>query len=160
MRGWCANASQCPKSHDIDIILDSEGSLASKKKRKRRKNKTSGENSCAESIMDTESISEQASETQSGSDQQGRMKGRVEGHRAGFDAFMTGFIFAFFTARYGHVNCVGTDTKITLGELGVEDFKNKVFLSGKDIPLHISKSAFTKNSKEHKEKMEMLQKMS
>ncbi|CAL9689131.1 unnamed protein product [Knipowitschia caucasica] len=77
-------------------------------------------------------------------------------HRAGFDAFMTGYIFAF--------SCV-TDQKTGEEVSGSEGLKqeaqqwllsglNKVYLSGKSVPLNIVKSSFAKSSKAHVLKME------
>ncbi|XP_041358984.1 target of EGR1 protein 1-like isoform X2 [Gigantopelta aegis] len=80
---------------------------------------------------------------------------RSGGHRAGYDAFMTGFSMAFFAAKYGKVpeSCSG---KIVLSDLGLEDMHNKIYLCGKDIPMSIFKSAFTKTSKDHREKFQKL----
>lgn len=62
-------------------------------------------------------------------------------HRAGFDAFMTGYVFAFASAR----NADGS---------WIPSCANKLYLSGKSVPLHIAKSAFSKSSKAHVTKME------
>ncbi|XP_026796617.3 target of EGR1 protein 1 isoform X2 [Pangasianodon hypophthalmus] len=70
---------------------------------------------------------------------------KVEGgtHRAGFDAFMTGYIFAFASIR----NAEGSDSWIPA-------CANKLYLSGKSVPLHIAKSTFSKSSRAHMTKME------
>lgn len=70
---------------------------------------------------------------------------KVEGgtHRAGFDAFMTGYIFAFACIR----NTEGSDSWIPA-------CANKLYLSGKSVPLHIVKSTFSKSSRAHVTKME------
>lgn len=79
-------------------------------------------------------------------------------HRAGFDAFMTGFIFAYSCAL---------NQKNKEGESGNNQEKqeagqwlpsclNKVYLSGKTVPLNIVKSSFSKSSKAHVQKMEKL----
>jgi len=57
-----------------------------------------------------------------------------KGHTAGFDAFMTGYIFAHYLCKFS--SCLS-------------DLRNKVYLSGKDMPLLLTKSQFTKNSKQH-----------
>lgn len=74
---------------------------------------------------------------------------KVEGgtHRAGFDAFMTGYVFAFASAR----NAEGS---------WIPSCANKLYLSGKSVPLHIAKSAFSKSSKAHVTKMEHIWKIS
>ncbi len=82
---------------------------------------------------------------------------RSGGHRAGFDAFMTGFIFAFYTARYGKIRSLASS--VNMDDLGMEEYKNKVYLGGKDIPLPITKSVFAKTSKDHRAKLEKLQRM-
>lgn len=60
-----------------------------------------------------------------------------DGHRAGFDAFMTAYSFAYFLTSEGQDS----------------EAKNKVYLSRKDTPLNIVKSAFAKNSKSHAVKL-------
>lgn len=69
---------------------------------------------------------------------------KVEGgtHRAGFDAFMTGYIFAFVSIR----NAEESDSWIPA-------CANKLYLSGKSVPLHIAKSTFSKSSRAHVTKM-------
>ncbi len=79
---------------------------------------------------------------------------RTEGHRAGFDSFMTGFIFTQFIAKHGRFRGLPESPKLT--DLGMQDFSNKVALSGKDIPLQIMKSIFAKTSKDHQEKMDKI----
>lgn len=64
-------------------------------------------------------------------------------HRAGFDAFMTGYIFAFASIR----NTGEPDSWIPA-------CANKLYLSGKSVPLHVVKSTFSKSSRAHVTKME------
>ncbi|XP_013407249.1 target of EGR1 protein 1 [Lingula anatina] len=78
------------------------------------------------------------------------------GHRAGFDAFMTGFVLAKYVVQYG--NTLHTDEVYKIGNFGMDSFANKLPLSGKDIPLQVTKSSFAKTSKNHQQKMELLQK--
>ncbi|XP_017276286.1 target of EGR1 protein 1 [Kryptolebias marmoratus] len=74
-------------------------------------------------------------------------------HRAGFDAYMTGYIFAYSWAL----------TRKEAGTAGEEtepswhpDCVNKIYLSGKATPLNVVKSTFSKSSKAHVQKMEMV----
>ncbi|XP_030015713.1 target of EGR1 protein 1 [Sphaeramia orbicularis] len=79
-------------------------------------------------------------------------------HRAGFDAFMTGYIFAY--------SCIFIRKKQEGGALTEEQQEaeqtwlptclNKVYLSGKAVPLNIVKSTFARSSRAHVQKMEMV----
>ena len=92
------------------------------------------------------------SEKQSESEENNDIKTETKtgGHRAGFDSFMTGFVFAVFLSRYG---TSGNETARGLKDMGLDEFVNKVYLSGKDIPLLIQKGNFSKTSKDHKDKL-------
>ncbi len=79
---------------------------------------------------------------------------RTGGHRAGFDAFMTGFVFCHFVAKFGRFRDL--PSRPQMSDLGMQDFQNKITLSGKDIPLQIMKSNFAKTSKEHSDKIAKL----
>ncbi|XP_047445429.1 target of EGR1 protein 1 [Mugil cephalus] len=80
-------------------------------------------------------------------------------HRAGFDAFMTGYIFAY--------SCTLIKKEVGSAVEEMEDDKkeepswlptclNKIYLSGKAAPLNVVKSTFSKSSKAHVQKMEMV----
>lgn len=80
--------------------------------------------------------------------------GRVKSgaHRSGYDAFMTGY--AFGTLLYIHCQTEPTvngtlDSKIA----GLKDLVNNIFLSGKDHPLKIRSSNYSKPSSESQEKL-------
>ena len=81
---------------------------------------------------------------------------RTEGHRAGFDAFMTGFIFACNILEYGQVKKATSGSEMSFKDFKMEEYGNKLCLTGKDIPLQIIRSSFSKTSKDHKEKLQRI----
>ena len=164
-------------SHDVDKILDNEH-IPRAKRRRKRKNKTANQafdtggelvdnsnssfdgavNSVANFSMESiESTNDSVPEVKTGknhtvsSSNRDLHSSRTEGHRAGFDAFMTGFVFAHFIATHGDFKVLPQYPK--LSDFGMQDYQNRIVLSGKDIPLQIIKSNFAKNSKEHTEKI-------
>ncbi len=180
--GWCPHGASCLQSHDVDKILDSEPPPPSKRRRKRKKEAHGNENSAAKgaTIIETENAASDSSvnankqegtsdavnssleivdefsgtETRKNGSTVAIHASRTEGHRAGFDAFMTGFVFAHFIAKHGKVKDLPPD--IHLNHLGMQEFRNKIALTGKDIPLHVAKSNFARMSKEHSEKILLL----
>lgn len=80
-------------------------------------------------------------------------------HRAGFDAYMTGFIFAY-SCTLGEKDGVGAAIEVKEPKEEEQSWLpsclNKVYLSGKTAPLNVVKSTFSKSSKAHIQKMEMV----
>lgn len=79
-------------------------------------------------------------------------------HRAGFDAFMTGYIFAHSCAlfRKEGAGTVGGGEDKKDEQSWLPACQNKIYLSGKAAPLNVVKSTFSKSSKAHTQKMEMV----
>ncbi|XP_029970935.1 target of EGR1 protein 1 [Salarias fasciatus] len=79
-------------------------------------------------------------------------------HRAGFDAFMTGYIFAYSCTLWKTEKAEQAAGQTENGEEEpwLPTCLNKVYLSGKTTALNVVKSTFTKSSKAHMLKMEMV----
>ncbi|KAJ3227524.1 Target of EGR1, member 1 (Nuclear) [Clydaea vesicula] len=71
-------------------------------------------------------------------------------HSACFDAFMTAFVFSHQRFKYEHF--IAGDKHLTKKETDFEFNKNKIYLMGKDFPLKIEKSMYSKFSSGHLKK--------
>ncbi|XP_005370077.1 target of EGR1 protein 1 isoform X3 [Microtus ochrogaster] len=229
--GWCPLGPQCPQSHDIDLIIDTDEAVAEDKRRRRRRKDrrkrallsqpgtetfeeaedgppikqvcedslkteieqkvTEGESRdqaedgpptkqvCEDSLKTEieQKVTEGESRDQLGSKQDQNSDLEVEHkatsseiadvaaselpvsqaspnpvpgdglHRAGFDAFMTGYVMAYVGLRHGPQLCSSGPW--------LPECHNKVYLSGKTVPLTVAKSQFSRSSKAHNQKMKL-----
>lgn len=200
--GWCSEAIDCKKSHNIDLILDrieskklhsrsKHGKKSSRSSKKTRKiiqkmkllslyNESikegfesgdsdgcqtfpnSLDNVPGDAVIDnnakTESINSSMTGIMNGLNNDPKHEvGRVKSgaHRSGYDAFMTGYAFGTFL----YIHCKTEPTiKGTLNSkiAGLKDLVNNVFLSGKDHPLRIRSSSYSKPSGESQDKLQQL----
>ncbi|RHZ46318.1 hypothetical protein Glove_627g29 [Diversispora epigaea] len=163
--GFCAKRMKCGFSHDLDLILDGQAKTTSKRKRKRGKpKKTSNEKLTKVHINERDTIIEETQETQEGSNNSNNNLNNQNNHSeyatvafppalipstkpdqydnyhsAHYDAYMTGFIFACQLLKYSNITVLN-------------NYKNKLYLMGKNMPLLVEKSEFSNTSVTHREK--------
>lgn len=131
----------CGKSHDLDVILDAEEAHQNAKKKKGNNNPRAAAAAATapESYTEATPIEETTSPTLPPVVQPVPATVVVANekfHSAYFDAFMTGTVFSYQLNKHKQEHIE-------------EESINKIYLIGKDFPLKLEKSAFTKYSPEH-----------
>ncbi|KAL2912749.1 hypothetical protein HK105_207741 [Polyrhizophydium stewartii] len=155
--GFCSAYSKCPKSHDLDYILDwEETELASKltpkerdaAKLRRAKRKALAEAmSAASAPLAKRAATGHAGALASGAAASGQVVDAPAAaapaasfetyHSACFDAFMTGYIFAHQQLRHADI---------------MTKHRNRVYLIGKPMALRIEQSPYSRTSQQHNDK--------
>lgn len=123
---------KCGNSHDLDFILDEQAKEAEPKRKKRKLNQN--QTQISKDHHSTEYISASEPPTLLPSTKPDQFDVY---HSAHFDAYMTGFIFARQILKYNK-------TKV------MNEYKNKLYLIGKNLPLLVEKSQFSKTSDRQK----------
>lgn len=159
--GWCDKGQECLLSHDVHQIvnIEEQPKKMNKKKRRReakklakRKLRNLDDTSNAELHADQSTELSALSSCDTGDSETENTKAhnaiRVDPsassiisncHRAGLDAYMTGVIFTCFNQQLK-------------GKTDINSLKNHIHLSGKNIPLLVTKGNFGKVSAAHKAK--------
>ncbi|CAI2184630.1 17287_t:CDS:2 [Funneliformis geosporum] len=136
LHGFCKLRMRCGNSHDLDFILDEQAKEAGKKRKKRKLNQSQPQTT-REICQSTEHVSASEPPTLLPSTKPDQFDTY---HSAHFDAYMTGFIFARQILKYNK-------SKV------MNEYVNKLYLIGKNLPLLVEKSQFSKTSDGHKQKM-------
>uniref|UniRef100_H3DJR5 Target of EGR1 protein 1 n=1 Tax=Tetraodon nigroviridis TaxID=99883 RepID=H3DJR5_TETNG len=149
--GWCPNGGQCPLSHDTDLVIQQDENFDSAPQNKVA-HLMEDERRRPETLPETDGGGREKEGESNGSEDKSSLVTPDDGgaaapsktvntgtHRAGFDAFMTGYVFAYARTTSWLPTCL-----------------NKVYLSGKAAPLNVAKSSFSRSSKAHQQKMEMV----
>ncbi|KAJ3028838.1 UNVERIFIED_CONTAM: Target of EGR1, member 1 (Nuclear) [Siphonaria sp. JEL0065] len=163
--GYCSNGPACSKSHDLDLILDSEERESLQAAgRKRAKGDTStvatATGSSTHDTMITNNSKPQPKPIPTPLPLSLTTETLIPTptitptllqtyHSASFDAYMTGYVFCVqFQQLHPPKNAAPSTPKERLAEF-VKAYGNKLYLIGKDIPLSIVKSSFAKTSVGH-----------
>ncbi|RWS01222.1 target of EGR1 protein 1-like protein [Dinothrombium tinctorium] len=153
--GWCVKGTSCPNSHNIHLILHEKIERKSKKaKQNINKVKKFYEDNklCEENDEKNDEAKEKTFDPSANP-----MNVNSGIHSSGFDAFMTGYCFAVYIALYGG-DKVDAKTKFTPTNIGLKRFHNSLYLTGKDIPLKVNASSYSRVSQNHKTKIEKIKK--
>ncbi|EGF77464.1 hypothetical protein BATDEDRAFT_27676 [Batrachochytrium dendrobatidis JAM81] len=168
--GFCSLYSACAKSHDLDMILDWEEkdiaaahggqkvllekadntatTKSEKDRHSKKKRKIDTVNDAKIQSEQTPNLASLATETVSEKLVDSSPKPPVGPapifetyHSACFDAYMTGFIFC-----HQCLECPNL----------MKEHGDRLYLIGKDMPIRVEKSIYTKTSQQHQDKMKRL----
>ncbi|KAH9276355.1 hypothetical protein BASA83_001045 [Batrachochytrium salamandrivorans] len=169
--GFCNAYSACPKSHDLEVILDWEeadsqaakdaDNIATKPekkdqqaKKKRRMGEDNGKavdatgKATDDATLHSMEKNNNAESLFLGSETDVDVKAALSPnpifetyHSACFDAYMTGFIFSHQYLEYPTL---------------MQEHGNRMYLIGKEMPIRVEKSIYTKTSQQHQDKWKRL----
>ena len=157
--GWCIDASECSKSHNIDLILDLRRMKEEKQRKKSSKSLARSVNGMKMLSRFNESLVIEDQVTGDSEVDGLEVTGRVKSgaHRSGYDAFMTGYAFACIMTDY--CSRAPFHKPLSGRTIGLKSIMNCVFLSGKDMPLKIRKSNYDKTTRDHDHKLASIRMM-
>lgn len=141
--GYCPKIETCSKSHDIHLIIQTELNSESRKKKKR-----SNENK-SEDVNTPEIEGHEISQVVLN-----------QSHSAGLDAFMTGYVMLNYVNKFTTF-CILNENEsagiVNFSEIDKleSQFRNNIYLAGKDYPLVVAKSNFVSTSIGHREKQSL-----
>lgn len=161
--GWCPDAADCKKSHNIDLFLDQKRVKSMKKKKQKltshQKSQLLTLSNFNEALVIADSNgTEVTDDTVEENFLQSLGKVKSGAHQSGYDAFMTGYVFG--TIVYGVCFSPPFDQPLSAKTLGLKEIVNKLFLSGKTYPLRVGKSQYDKPSKDCQHKLTSLREKS
>jgi target of EGR1 protein 1 len=161
--GWCADGTDCTKSHNIDLFLDQKREKSLKKKKKRMIIQQKQELEKLSHFNESLVIKEENGEAIEGDvieDESNNLEivGKVKSgaHQSGYDAFMTGYVFGTIISSYDVSFRCPFDQALNAKTPGFKELVNKLFLSGKTFPLRVQKTKYDKPSRDCQNKLTLI----
>lgn len=157
--GHCKNGKQCTESHDIELILDA----LMKRSAKRKRGSANAKNRKLDAVI---SIAASPNSTKESINKDNyRLEKLSVPHSAYYDACMTAFVFCRYVfhqeRQMAGYDANGSESSDSSGSATEEDiagswhtqWKNRIYVIGKQIPILLYKSKFSKTSKHHQGKL-------